>query len=151
MILTDSQKRFIHNRRKKLPRLKLLESFNKKFKLNISIKQLNLFLTKNQDIGEAINQKEVKGVIHIKTGKEKLRGLHRIIYEQHHGKLKDEDIIIFMDGDKRNFNIENLVKINFSQMRAITRRIGKRTDELVMPEKLIAIIEFHDKVQGSHG
>lgn len=39
---------------------------------------------------------------------------HRHIYETYHNvKLTSEDIILFLDGDKTNFNIENLYKINY--------------------------------------
>ena len=38
---------------------------------------------------------------------------HRILWEKAHGeKLKDDEAVIFADGDKSNFDIDNLVKIN---------------------------------------
>ena len=33
---------------------------------------------------------------------------HRYIYEQHFGKISKEDIVIFLDNDKTNFDINNL-------------------------------------------
>ena len=33
---------------------------------------------------------------------------HRYIYEQHYGKIPKEDIVIFLDNDKTNFDINNL-------------------------------------------
>ena len=33
---------------------------------------------------------------------------HRYIYEQHFGKIPKEDIVIFLDNDKTNFDINNL-------------------------------------------
>lgn len=63
-----------------------------------------------------------------KTGTEKVKGdgyvwikiaepnvwkqKHRIIYEQVHGKISDKDRIIFADGNNRNFDIDNLIKVN---------------------------------------
>lgn len=43
----------------------------------------------------------------------KWRVYSRYIYEKTHGiKLKDDEAIIFADGDKSNFDIDNLVKVN---------------------------------------
>lgn len=38
---------------------------------------------------------------------------HQMLWEKAHGeKIKDGEVIIFADGDKSNFDIDNLVKIN---------------------------------------
>lgn len=37
---------------------------------------------------------------------------HRYIYEQHYGKIPKEDIVIFLDNDKTNFDINNLKRIS---------------------------------------
>lgn len=38
---------------------------------------------------------------------------HRMLWEKAHGeKIKDGELVIFADGDKSNFDIDNLVKIN---------------------------------------
>lgn len=36
---------------------------------------------------------------------------HHIVYELHHGSIPDGHNIVFLDGNKRNFNIENLMAI----------------------------------------
>lgn len=36
----------------------------------------------------------------------------RYVYEQAYGKLKPGEFVIFADGNHRNFNLDNLVKIN---------------------------------------
>lgn len=50
--------------------------------------------------------------IYIKVAKNKWMYKQRYIWEQHYGeKLTDNDFIIFLDGDKTNFDINNLFKI----------------------------------------
>ena len=50
--------------------------------------------------------------VYVKVAKNKWMYKQRYIYEQHYGvKLTPNDFIIFLDGDKTNFNIENLYKI----------------------------------------
>lgn len=38
--------------------------------------------------------------------------LQKFIYEKEYGKLKDDEFIIFADGNDRNFDLKNLVKVN---------------------------------------
>lgn len=40
------------------------------------------------------------------------RAKHRVIYEQHYGKIPPGHKVIFADGDKSNFNIDNLVLVS---------------------------------------
>lgn len=50
--------------------------------------------------------------IYVKVAKNKWVYKQRYIYEQYYGvKLTPNDFIIFLDGDKTNFKIENLYKI----------------------------------------
>lgn len=44
----------------------------------------------------------------------------RYIYEQHYGKIGDTDIVVFLDGDKSNYSLDNLEAIP----RAISLRIN---------------------------
>jgi hypothetical protein len=50
------------------------------------------------------------GYIYVKVGEgmRQFRLKHRIIYEQHFGKIPKGYNVQFKDGDKRNFNIDNL-------------------------------------------
>lgn len=45
----------------------------------------------------------------------------RYVYEQYHGKLANDEFVIFLDGNPKNFNIENLAKVN----RGILANINK--------------------------
>lgn len=56
---------------------------------------------------------------------------NRYIYEKEHGeKLTAKDIIIFADGDKTNFNIDNLVKVSRANLLYLNRHdlIFENTD-----------------------
>ena len=46
----------------------------------------------------------------------------RLIYEQHHGPLDPNARVVFMDGDKRNFNIENLKAISRGELALMNNR-----------------------------
>lgn len=66
----------------------------------------------HREVGsERIN---VDGCVEIKVAEPNHWQLkHRAIYEDYHGvKLKSTDVVIFLDGDKQNFNIENLALID---------------------------------------
>ena len=56
----------------------------------------------------------VEGYIEIKVAEPSRWQLkHRVIYENYHNvKLKSTDVVIFLDGDKQNFGIENLALID---------------------------------------
>ena len=48
-------------------------------------------------------------MLKIKVGEHKWEYLQRIIYEKHYNiKLKENEYVMFLDQDKRNFNINNL-------------------------------------------
>lgn len=47
---------------------------------------------------------------------------HRYLWENRHKrKLKKNEVVIFADGDKTNFNIENLILINRNQLATLNR------------------------------
>ena len=48
----------------------------------------------------------------------------RYIWEQSHEKLKDNEVVMFLDGDKTNFNIENLRLVTRGEM-AILNKYGR--------------------------
>ena len=56
----------------------------------------------------------VEGYIEIKVAEPSRWQLkHRVVYENYHNvKLKSTDVVIFLDGDKQNFGIENLALID---------------------------------------
>lgn len=51
------------------------------------------------------------------------RQKHRLIFEQHHNiKLTKEDRCVFADGDRTNFDIDNLILVSNSEMLIMNRR-----------------------------
>ena len=118
-------------------RQELCDAFNKKFNLNLTLGKLRDLNTKHglnignptrnmhnlekgwikqrgyttRAIGEEVEMGE--DVPYIKLGQNNYVAKHRYLYEQYHNvTLTFDDLIIFLDNDKTNFNKENLYKIS---------------------------------------
>lgn len=80
-----------------------------------SFKKGNIPKNKKPVGSERIN---VDGYTEIKVSEpNRYRLKHRVIYEQYHNvKLKPNEAIIFLDGNKQNLNIDNLEKVTRSQL-----------------------------------
>lgn len=52
----------------------------------------------------------------IRGGKNNWKSKHKAIYEQHHGKIPKNHVVIFADGDIRNFDINNLVLVSRKEL-----------------------------------
>jgi len=64
---------------------------------------------RNYEIGTEYTKPD--GMVMIKVAPNKWEYKQRYIYEQYYGiKVKDNEHIIFLDGNKNNFNIDNLYK-----------------------------------------
>lgn len=102
--------------------------YNKKFNKNITEKEMEYIKRKNRITSgikttfkknsiphnlkkELSEYNDGKGGIKIKVGKEWIpKG--RYIYEKHHGKIKENEVIVFLDGNKKNFDINNLMAVS---------------------------------------
>ena len=120
-------------------RQELCDEFNKKFNLNLTLGKLRDLNTKHglnignptrnmhnlqkgwiktrgyttREIGEEIEMGE--DVPYIKLGHNNYVPKHRYLYEKYHNvTLTFDDLIIFLDNDKTNFNKENLYKVSRS-------------------------------------
>jgi len=118
-------------------RQELCDAFNKKFNLNLTLGKLRDLNTKRglnigiptrnmhnlekgwikhrgyttRKIGEEIEAGE--DVPYIKLGHNNYVPKHRYLYEKYHNvTLGFDDLIIFLDDDKTNFNKENLYKVS---------------------------------------
>ena len=60
----------------------------------------------------------VDGYVEVKTKEPKTWRLkQRVLYEQYHGvKLQKSDVVIFLDGNRQNFEISNLVKMTRAEL-----------------------------------
>ena len=57
------------------------------------------------------------GYIEIKVAEPNVWDLkHRVIYREHYGEIPSEHNIIFADGNKMNFDIDNLIAVSKSEM-----------------------------------
>ena len=56
---------------------------------------------------------------------------HKVIYEKHHGKVEEGSVVIFLDGDRSNFNINNLKCVTRNQLLVMNRnKLIKQNAEL---------------------
>ena len=76
-----------------------------------------------------------------------------MIYEKHHGKVPKGSAVIFLDGDKRNFDIDNLYLVTRSQLAMLNKNsliqkdaeLTKTAINVVDLMKKISTIEKKDK------
>lgn len=70
------------------------------------------------------------------------RAKHRVIYEQHHGPIPKGYKVIFADGDRSNFEIDNLVLVNNAELGTLNKNklIYKGCGEATKSGLLIAKI-----------
>ena len=92
-----------------------------------------------QKIGvESVNS---KGFVKVKVeepNKWKLK--HKLMYEKYHNvKLTDNDIVLFLDNNKRNFDKENLILINKGILLDINRNLNFHTDDIEIRKAVIAL------------
>lgn len=90
----------------------------------------------------------VKCSTRTKSGSHKyMRYKHHVIYEQHHGEIPNNACIIFLDGDKQNFDVNNLALVTRYEQRYMNRfalRV-KGDTELTKLGVLVAKIQFKKK------
>ena len=81
------------------------------------------------------------------------RPKHVLIYEKHHGKVPKGSAVIFLDGDKRNFDIDHLYLVTRSQLAMLNKNsliqkdaeLTKTAINVVDLMKKISTIEKKDK------
>ena len=81
------------------------------------------------------------------------RPKHVLIYEKHHGKVPKGSAVIFLDGDKRNFDIDNLYLVTRSQLAMLNKNsliqkdadLTKTAINVVGLMKKISAMEKKDK------
>ena len=84
----------------------------------------------------------VDGYIEIKVAEpNKWKLKHRCIWEQQYGKLKETDIITFLDGNKLNLDIKNLVCISRNEHLRLNRDM-LRSDDADITKAGISIVKL---------
>lgn len=86
-------------------------------------------------------------MLKIKVGSHKWKYLQREIYEQYHNvKLKDDEYIIFLDQNKRNFKIDNL-KLITRQESTILAKERLYSEIPMVTETSIQAIKLSNKIK----
>lgn len=151
-------------------RQELCDAFNKKFNLNLTLGKLRDLNTKHglnignptrnmhnlqkgwiktrgyttREIGEEIERGE--DVPYIKLGDNNYVPKHRYLYEKYHNViLTFDDLIIFLDDDKTNFNKENLYKVSRSVAGIMVGNELHDTKE-INKETIIKYCEWQEKI-----
>lgn len=78
---------------------------------------------------------------------------HLVVYEKHHGKVPRGSVVIFLDGDKRNFDIDNLHLVTRGQLAMLNKNsliqkdaeLTKTAINVVDLMKKISAMEKKDK------
>lgn len=106
----------------------LLQIAKNKYNYSISKKQLRQFLYKRKirykdydenkarkmGLNKPIGSERIKpdGMVQVKVAKDKWEYKQRLIYEKYYNvKLTSDDYIIFLDQDRTNFDVDNLIKV----------------------------------------
>lgn len=73
------------------------------------------------------------------------RPKHVLIYEKHHGKVLKGSVVIFLDGDKRNFDIDNLHLVTRGQLALLNKNnlIQKDAD---LTKTAINVVDLMKKI-----
>lgn len=82
----------------------------------------------------------VYGYVEVRVAERKFIGKHRLIWEQHHGPVPDNMAIIFADGNKQNFAIDNLLCVSRGDL-AILNRNKKYGSEIAQSVLLLSKIK----------
>lgn len=75
----------------------------------------------------------------------KWKGKHILIWESAHGSIPKNHVVIFADGDKRNFNLENLILITQAQ-NAVMNIKGLRYDDAELTKTGITVADIYLKI-----
>lgn len=90
-------------------------------------------------------------MLKVKVGNHKWKYLQREIYEKYHDtKLKDDEYIIFLDQNKRNFNIDNL-KLVSRQESAMLGSQHLYSENPLATETGLQIIKLRNKIKEKEG
>lgn len=87
---------------------------------------------------ERIDSKDGYVLVKVAEGLRMWRHKHRVIWEQHHGPVPKNHIVIFLDGDMYNFDINNLACVSQSESLILNRK-GLRYEDTKLTETGILI------------
>lgn len=84
------------------------------------------------------------GYIQVKVSDNNFIPKQRLIYEKHYGSISDNECVIFLDGNKRNFNINNLALVSKAENLELTRK-NLRTNDTELSKTGVMIAKINCK------
>ena len=78
---------------------------------------------------------------------------HRLIYEEHYGEIPNGYVVMFLDRDKSNFDINNLILISRKQLRILNQNYLIKDDPeltksgIILADLLIKINEKDKEIK----
>ena len=78
----------------------------------------------------------VDGYVEIKVAEpNKWRAKHRVVYEEYHGEeVKKGEVVIFLDGNRLNFEVDNLIKLTRAEL------VRYNQDHLYCEDKELSLV-----------
>lgn len=107
---------------------------------------LKQYKERKHKVGDVIERHKSEGLYiiistdeNIKLDK-RIKNYARYLYEKHHNvTLKDDEVVIFLDGNKRNYDIKNLIKINKTERFLLN--MWKSCGKGIVTEAMLEIIK----------
>ena len=72
---------------------------------------------------------------------------HRYIWEQHNGPIPEGYVVIFLDGNRQNFNIDNLALVKRSELAMLNREKLIVKDNKEATKCGIAIVKLEERIK----
>ena len=91
-----------------------------------------------------------KGYRRVKVAPNKWVLKHRLVYEEAHGKLKDDEEVIFLDGNKENFELSNLMKVSKSEHVRLNN-LGLRTSNADYTKAGVGLVRLDQTIRKKQG
>jgi hypothetical protein len=123
--------------------------FNQRFELSVTVKQIKLFLKKNNISKERGRRRTAIGSEFIHNGytmvkiadPDTWKQKHRLIWEKVNGPIPKDHVIVFADGNRSNITLENLLLVSTSERTVMcTKNLIYPYAELTRTGKMIADI-----------
>ena len=149
--------------------IEMTKLFNEQFGLRITIKQMETLLYKHKlrnGIGSfrpghvpvnkgkthkpwrgnyrpVLSERIISGYVEVKTGHSVWERKHAVIWKTAHGKIPKGHVVIFADGNARNFSLDNLLLVSRSEL-AVMNHLGLISGhgDLTMAGKAVADIKI---------
>jgi hypothetical protein len=136
---TPEEKRFIENNVSGRSHAELTDMFNRKFNCSKTSRQIMDFLTYNKLKNGGLSNStkpigseyvDCSGRWLIKTGQPDVwKSKHIVIWEAANGPVPKGHFILFADGDRSNFDLDNLLLVSRPEMSIMTRH------KLIFPDR----------------